>query len=72
MSTLIGLMVGGGEDVGGAVIERMRAEGVDSGIDEEVNQWFGGKIRWGGLECNRMTREFYRVVSQVEKSEGVN
>ena len=72
MSTLIGLMVGGGADVGGEVIERMRAEGVDSGIDEEVNQWFGGKIRWGGLECNRMTREFYRVVSQVEKREGVN
>ena len=38
------------------------------GKDEEVNQWLGGRIEWGRLESNRMTREFYRVVMEIEKT----
>ena len=46
----------------------MNDNGVNERKDEEVNAWLGGKIRWGGLESNRMTREFYRVVAKVEKT----
>ena len=70
MPTLIGLTIAGGERFGETSIQRMADEGVDVGSDEEVNGWLGGKIRWGGLESNRLTREFYRVVKAVERQMG--
>lgn len=68
MSTLFGLTIGQKTNVNKEMFGRMKQDGVGIMKDEEVNQWLGGKIRWGGLECNRMVREFYRVVKMVESN----
>ena len=67
MPTMFGLAIARGDSVGKSMIQRMNEEGVNEDVDEEVNKWLGGKIRWGGLESNRMTRDFYRVVVEVER-----
>lgn len=63
-------MIGLHEDVGKQVVQGMEDDGIDTETDQGIDQWLGSKIRWGGLECNRMTREFYRVVSRVEELYG--
>ena len=67
MSTLIGLMIENENNIGDRIVQQMQNDGIDSEKDEEINRWLGKKIRWGGFECNQMTREFHRVVSDIEK-----
>jgi hypothetical protein len=44
----------------------MQDDPVNRGVPEKKFQWFGRKIKWGGMEASNVCRVFYRLVRMVD------
>ena len=38
---------------------------------EQLYQWFGQKIDWGGIEASRLVQVFYRLAKGLEEEEDI-
>ena len=46
--------------------EAMDLTGQEDDLTQTIYKWLAEKIRWGGMESNRLTEEFYRAIVLVD------
>jgi superfamily II DNA helicase RecQ len=62
MKTLVGFWNLWGVEMEEGLMRRLREDKVEMGEVKLIQRWLGGRVIWGGMESNRMAREFYYVM----------
>jgi len=65
--TIEAIMGEGEESIKKLTFAWMREEGVDTKNYQQVLNWMGKKIRWGGMETNQMVKVFYRLTCMLSQ-----